>query len=145
LLPAYILFRDARVAGEVPAKNDWGQGVPLSRFLGNALRHMFAWMDGAKDEDHLAAARWHIAGLLWTEETIRRGKLPAELNDLPETNPASGKPHKPVPRRHAGVAGGRVSGESPPLARIVRQKRMSTTSNPRPETVLCCHPLRGKD
>lgn len=86
LLPAYVLYRDARHMENGAVKygdRNWEQGIPLSRFLDSAFRHLVCFMDGKRDEDHLAAARWNLAGLIWTEEMIRRGKLPPELNDLP--------------------------------------------------------------
>lgn len=86
LLPAYVLLRDAKHMENGAVKygdRNWEQGIPLSRFLDSALRHIVYYMEGIRDEDHLAAARWNLAGLIWTEEMVRRGKLPAELHDLP--------------------------------------------------------------
>ena len=41
------------------------------------------YLEGHRDEDHLAAARWNIGGMIHTEEMIGRGLLPGELDDLP--------------------------------------------------------------
>jgi len=62
---------------------NWEKGQPLSRYLDSALRHLMRFLAGHRDEDHLAAARWNIGALIHTEELIRRGDLPRELNDLP--------------------------------------------------------------
>jgi hypothetical protein len=92
LLPAYVLFRDARHMENGAVKygdRNWEKGIPLSRFMDSAIRHICCYQMGMRDEDHLAAARWNLGGLIWTEEMIRRGKLPAELNDLPEVESGS--------------------------------------------------------
>jgi len=62
---------------------NWEKGQPLSRYFDSAIRHMYKFLAGLNDEDHLAAARWNIAGIIHTEEMISRGILPKELNDLP--------------------------------------------------------------
>lgn len=62
---------------------NWEKGQPLSRFLDSALRHINKYREGHRDEDHLAAARWNLAGLIHVEEMIERGVLPKELDDLP--------------------------------------------------------------
>jgi len=85
LLPAYVIGRDAKhiEAGAVKyGPRNWEKGQPLSSYLDSALRHLFVWMDGDREEDNLAAARWNIAALMWTEEMIRRGHLPPEMNDI---------------------------------------------------------------
>ena len=86
LLPAYVLLRDAKHMENGAVKygdRNWEKGIPMSRFLDSAMRHICCYMMGMRDEDHLAAARWNLAGLIWTEEMVRRGSLPAELNDIP--------------------------------------------------------------
>lgn len=84
LLP-FIALRRLAVHYENGSKkygdNNWRKGQPLSRYYGSAMRHMVKWMLGWTDEDHLAAAMWNIASIIETEEMIRRGKLPAELDD----------------------------------------------------------------
>ena len=81
LLPACVLLRlakhyerGARKYGEY----NWQKGIPCHSFVDSALRHLFKYMDGWTDEDHLIAAIWNLCGLAWTEE-----KLP-ELMDIPE-------------------------------------------------------------
>lgn len=63
---------------------NWEKGQPLSRYLDSAMRHIQKYLMGHREEDHMAAARWNIGALMHTEEMIRRGLLPAELNDLPD-------------------------------------------------------------
>jgi len=79
--------RDARHMENGAVKygdRNWEKGQPLSRYLDSAMRHIQKYLMGHRDEDHMAAARWNIGALMHTEEMIRRGSLPAELNDLPD-------------------------------------------------------------
>lgn len=62
---------------------NWEKGQPLSRYIDSALRHINAFKEGNRDEDHVIAAGWNLLALAHTEEMIRRGLLPKELNDLP--------------------------------------------------------------
>lgn len=88
LIPYYPLFRLAQHYENGAAKygdRNWEKGQPLSRFRDSAVRHVLLWNSGALDEDHASAAVWNIFGFLWTQEQIRLGKLPKELNDVEET------------------------------------------------------------
>lgn len=79
--------RDARHMENGAVKygeRNWELGQPLSRFLDSALRHLVKWTQGHRDEDHLAAARWNIAGIMHTELMIAKGELPRELDDMPK-------------------------------------------------------------
>jgi hypothetical protein len=76
-----------RGATKYSARN-WEKGIPLSRFVDSALRHLMQYLEGRRDEDHAAQAAWNILGLIHTEEMIERGLLPASLNDLPNYMPA---------------------------------------------------------
>jgi hypothetical protein len=61
--------------------NNFRLGQPLGRYVSSAIRHISKWVLGWQDEDHLGAAIWNLCALLETEEMIRRGKLPEELDD----------------------------------------------------------------
>lgn len=61
---------------------NWEKGQPLRRYLESAIRHIYTFLDGARDEDHLAAAAWNVLACIHTEEKINTGDLPEELNDL---------------------------------------------------------------
>lgn len=61
--------------------HNWRKGQPLSRYFSSGMRHAVKWFMGMKDEDHLAAAIWNFMCALETEDAIRRGVLPAELDD----------------------------------------------------------------
>lgn len=61
---------------EHPERN-WEKGIPMSSFLDSAIRHLFNYMDGQTDEDHLCSAAWNILCAMWTEE-----KLP-QMQNIP--------------------------------------------------------------
>jgi hypothetical protein len=68
---------------------NWEKGIPLHSFFDSAIRHMYTYvyhkmMNTEPDEDHMAAAFWNLHGFLHTEEMIKNGKLPKELDDLYE-------------------------------------------------------------
>ena len=63
--------------------NNWQLGIPLSRYYDAIMRHLMAWGEGRIDEDHLGAVGWNMSAAAWTQDQIKQGKLPSELNDLP--------------------------------------------------------------
>lgn len=80
LLPPNALLRLARHFEEGCLKygdRNWEKGIPCSSFLDSALRHIFKYMDGMNDEDHLIAAVWNLVCLVETE--IKR----PEMQDIP--------------------------------------------------------------
>ena len=80
LLPMCVLLRLARHYENGCKKygdRNWEKGIPCHSFADSALRHLFKYLDGWDDEDHLIAAIWNLCGLAWTEE-----KKP-ELMDIP--------------------------------------------------------------
>lgn len=56
---------------------NYTKGIPVSSFLDSALRHLFKYLDGWDDEDHLAAAAFNVLGAMEMEAHHK------ELNDLP--------------------------------------------------------------
>jgi len=60
------------------AERNWEKGLPASRMIDSAKRHLNQYMMGNADEDHLAAAAWNIFCVLHFEEC-----LPKMLKDLP--------------------------------------------------------------
>jgi hypothetical protein len=63
---------------------NWEKGQPLSRYMDSAIRHAFNIMAGMDDEDHAAGAAWNIFAFIHTQEMIRLGLLPKELDDMPK-------------------------------------------------------------
>lgn len=47
---------------------NYTKGIPTSSFLDSSLRHIFKYLDGWDDEDHLAAAAFNILGAMEMEE-----------------------------------------------------------------------------
>lgn len=88
LVPYYAELAIARQmergADKYDARN-WEKGIPLSVFANSAKRHLGKLVAGYEDEPHLDAALWNLACFAETQERIRRGILPAELDDMPHT------------------------------------------------------------
>lgn len=64
------------------SSRNWEKGMPNSRFLDSALRHLFQYMEGKNSEDHLAASCWNIMAIMEQEEKIKEGKLSKEFDDV---------------------------------------------------------------
>ena len=56
---------------------NYTKGIPVSSFLDSALRHLFKYLDGWDDEDHLSAAAFNILGAMEMESNHK------EMIDLP--------------------------------------------------------------
>src|ERR1700687_4466193 len=70
LIPGYPMKRLAQHyenGAKKYADRNWEKGIPLHRFMDSAERHLNAFKDGDREEDHLAAIIWNIAGYIWTE------------------------------------------------------------------------------
>lgn len=100
LIPDLALERVAKVYERGGAKHgfrNWEQGIPMSRMIDSALRHirqyqMSKYIPELREEDHLAHAVWNLLGVLHEEEMIEREWLPKELDDLPRYGYVEGKP-----------------------------------------------------
>lgn len=57
---------------------NWEKGIPFSRYMDSAKRHLDKYLMGKRDEDHLAAAAWNIFAIMHHEELGQ-----TELDDLP--------------------------------------------------------------
>jgi hypothetical protein len=71
-----------RGADKYTARN-WEFGLPLSRHLNSALRHLQNYLEGDRSEDHLSACVFNVFAIEQNKEKIDQGKLPQELDDLP--------------------------------------------------------------
>lgn len=60
------------------ADRNWEKGMPFSRYIDAAKRHLDKYIMGITDEDHLAAAAWNILSIMHHEEL---GQI--ELDDMP--------------------------------------------------------------
>ncbi len=61
---------------------NWEKGQPLSWYLDSMLRHANCFLAGDRVEDHIVAIAWNAFAYIATEERIKAGTLPAELNDI---------------------------------------------------------------
>lgn len=81
LLPAEALLRLSRwyEAGALKyGENNWQKGMPNSRYVDAALRHIFKYLAGCQDEDHLSAAAWNILAVMFNEHNM------PEQQDIPK-------------------------------------------------------------
>lgn len=60
------------------ADRNWEKGMPFSRYIDAAKRHLDKYIMGMMDEDHLAAASWNILSIMHHEEL---GQM--EFDDMP--------------------------------------------------------------
>ena len=65
------------------SERNWEAGLPLSRHLNSALRHLQNYLAGDREEDHLSACVWNCFCITHDLEMINKGTLPKEINDLP--------------------------------------------------------------
>lgn len=74
-------------------ERNWEKGMSISRCIASLERHLQQYKLGQTDEDHLAAIGCNNMFIIHYEELIKRGKLPAELNDMPfyESGPENEK------------------------------------------------------
>lgn len=84
LIPAFALkmlaIHYARGAVKYAPRN-WEKGLPLSSFVDSAERHINAYKEGDRAEDHWSAVAWNAFGFLWTSNEILAGRLPRTLDD----------------------------------------------------------------
>lgn len=55
---------------------NWEKGIPVSRCMDSCFRHLYNYMAGDYEEDHLAAAMWNIAAIMHYE------KYNTDMHDL---------------------------------------------------------------
>jgi len=72
---AGVYERGARNHGD----NNWMKGIPYSRLIDSAMRHLNQFQRGMTDEDHIAQSAWNLIALLHFIELGRD-----DLNDLPK-------------------------------------------------------------
>jgi hypothetical protein len=60
-------------------ERNWEKGQPIDRIAGSMLRHIFSWMSGEDDENHMIAAIWNGFAIVHHEFMISIGKLPRTL------------------------------------------------------------------
>lgn len=50
--------------------NNWQKGQPISRVYASLFRHLIAWREGERSEDHLAAVAWNAFAIMWYEDNL---------------------------------------------------------------------------
>ena len=73
-----------RLGAEKYAERNWEKGMSFSRCIASVCRHLFQYMMGKINEDHLAAIAVNCEFLMHYEAMIEKGLLPKELDDLPK-------------------------------------------------------------
>jgi hypothetical protein len=84
LLPPKAILRLAKhfESGAIKyGERNWEKGISISNYTDSALRHIFCYLDGETDEDHLIAAAWNLLCAAQTE--IEK----PELQDIPKRKP----------------------------------------------------------
>lgn len=86
LIPPFALLHLSMVY-EIGAKKyasrNWEKGIPIMRFIGSGLRHIFKYVCGLRDEPHLSMACWNFMCALQTASWVQLGLRDRSLNDLP--------------------------------------------------------------
>jgi hypothetical protein len=81
LISPEMLFRLTKWLEAGASKYDdrnWEKGMPISRCVDCAMRHLVKYLDGWDDEDHLAAVVTNVMFIMYFEENK------PELQDLPK-------------------------------------------------------------
>ena len=63
---------------------NWEQGIPVSRSYASLRRHLLAWANGRTDEPHMIAVMCNAMFIAHTQEMVKRGRLPSDLDDMPD-------------------------------------------------------------
>lgn len=81
----HALFRFAALlerGAELYGPRNYQKGMSLCRTCGAILRHTFQYLAGDRSEDHAAAIMFNAMCLIDTEERIKNGTVPEDLNDI---------------------------------------------------------------
>jgi len=78
----------------VPVEN-WRRGIDTQRFMSSLLRHAYAYLEGNRDEDHMAQLVFNALGIIETEEMVYRRILPPSLLTLPDWTKPGGNLQAP--------------------------------------------------
>jgi hypothetical protein len=71
LIPVRALYRLANHYANGAKKygdHNWEKGIPTSRCVASALRHIYSWLLGDCSEDHLSAVLFNIMAIIHFEE-----------------------------------------------------------------------------
>jgi len=65
---------------------NWEKGMPLSRYVNSALRHINQELIGMTDENHMAQAAFNIMAFIHTRKMIAECVVSEDLDDMPKYN-----------------------------------------------------------
>ena len=68
--------------GKLYGDDNWKKGFPLSRLYDSMFRHLLALAEKDETEDHIGAIMWNASAWMWTEQQIKLGNLPQELDNI---------------------------------------------------------------
>jgi hypothetical protein len=80
LMSGQGLLRLARwyeLGGRKYTDRNYERGMPISRYVDAAFRHLVKYMMGCDDEDHLSAVAWNVFAIMHHESERK------EMQDLP--------------------------------------------------------------
>lgn len=86
LISPFVMLDQAQLLEQGAIKygdRNWEKGMPFSRFLDSALRHLNKFVLGYTDENHLAQAIWNLNCIVHERAMIAHGKADPALDDLP--------------------------------------------------------------
>lgn len=63
-------------------ERNWEKGQNVSRTWASLWRHVVAYQEGERTEDHLAAIAFNVMSIMHVEEEVLAGRLPADLLDI---------------------------------------------------------------
>ena len=81
LISPFAIMRLAKwyeLGSQKYSERNWEKGMPFSRYIDAAKRHLDKFIMGMDDEDHLAAVAWNVFAIMHHEEL--RDDL---LDDMP--------------------------------------------------------------
>lgn len=68
-------------------ERNWEAGMPVSRVVASADRHLLSWVNGEKDEDHFAAFLCNIMFIYHYKCLISNGYMDTSIDDYPYIDP----------------------------------------------------------
>lgn len=69
------------------ADRNWEKGIPFSRYVDSAKRHLDKFVMGMEDEDHLAAVAFNVFAIMHHQELDQN-----ELDDMPHYLSSNNEP-----------------------------------------------------
>jgi hypothetical protein len=68
------------------SERNWESGIPISRCIASLYRHLLAYQQNRREEDHIAAIMCNAMFVAHYEHEIALGLLPVGIDDMPRYN-----------------------------------------------------------